>query len=272
MTGMDPVSRRDLWEVISNMVVGDEQTDRKTSVILTTHSMEECEALCPRICIMAGGRMKCLGSAQHLKNRFGKGYQIELKVKQPGQSDSDLDNVISSLTTSHPDSSSNADAESGIQRELFFNLDQTLIALQSVSNDDYLSSKVNLDDPSGYFVYKNAASDVGIELKELAAFCVIEMRLRAVENFFQESYPGSILREVQDTRLRYEVSSEGTKISNLFLKIEEKKDELNLQDYGISQTTLEQVFNMHAAAEEELKQGANYEVPSGGIFACLSGK
>ena len=56
------------------------------------------------------------------------------------------------------------------------------------------------------------------------------------------------------------------------INIEEKKDELNLQDYGISQTTLEQVFNMHAAAEEELKQGANYEVPSGGILACLSGK
>lgn len=42
-----------------NMMEGD-----KTSVILTTHSMEECEALCPRIGIMAGGKLKCLGSAQ----------------------------------------------------------------------------------------------------------------------------------------------------------------------------------------------------------------
>jgi len=37
---------------------------RKTSVILTTHSMEECEALCPRIAIMATGKLRCLGSAQ----------------------------------------------------------------------------------------------------------------------------------------------------------------------------------------------------------------
>ena len=59
------VARRDLWKVISNMVV-DEATgeEKNTSIILTTHSMEECEALCPRIGIMATGQLKCLGSAQ----------------------------------------------------------------------------------------------------------------------------------------------------------------------------------------------------------------
>jgi ABC-type multidrug transport system ATPase subunit len=62
---MDPVSRRDLWGVISNMVSGEQG---KTSVILTTHSMEECEALCPRIGIMATGKLRCLGSAQVNKN------------------------------------------------------------------------------------------------------------------------------------------------------------------------------------------------------------
>merc|ERR1712194_432755 len=65
-TGMDPVARRDLWKVISRMVQGNGSTadEDRTSVILTTHSMEECEALCPRIGIMAGGKLRCLGSAQ----------------------------------------------------------------------------------------------------------------------------------------------------------------------------------------------------------------
>ena len=64
-TGMDPLARRDLWKVISRMVQGSGMADsEKTSVILTTHSMEECEALCQRIGIMAGGKLKCLGSAQ----------------------------------------------------------------------------------------------------------------------------------------------------------------------------------------------------------------
>jgi ATP-binding cassette subfamily A (ABC1) protein 3 len=64
-TGMDPVSRRDLWKVISAMVVGDNNnSDHTCSVILTTHSMEECEALCPRIGIMTGGKLKCIGSGK----------------------------------------------------------------------------------------------------------------------------------------------------------------------------------------------------------------
>ncbi len=63
-TGMDPVSRRELWKVISAMVIGDTDTEYSCSVILTTHSMEECEALCPRIAIMAEGNLKCIGSGK----------------------------------------------------------------------------------------------------------------------------------------------------------------------------------------------------------------
>lgn len=44
-------------------------------------SMEECEALCQRIGIMVGGRVRCLGTSQHLKTRFGKGFQLEARVK-----------------------------------------------------------------------------------------------------------------------------------------------------------------------------------------------
>ena len=43
------------------------------TVIMTSHSMEECEALCSRIGILAAGRLRCLGSVQHLKSRFGAG-------------------------------------------------------------------------------------------------------------------------------------------------------------------------------------------------------
>ncbi|MEQ2202094.1 hypothetical protein XENOCAPTIV_024145, partial [Xenoophorus captivus] len=46
-------------------------------------SMEECEALCTRMAIMVNGRFRCLGSVQHLKNRFGDGYTIILRVAGP---------------------------------------------------------------------------------------------------------------------------------------------------------------------------------------------
>jgi ATP-binding cassette subfamily A (ABC1) protein 3 len=73
------------------MVTGDTiaKEEERTSVILTTHSMEECEALCPRIGIMANGRLRCLGSAQRLKNKFGQGFQIEMKVRLVDPNDDD---------------------------------------------------------------------------------------------------------------------------------------------------------------------------------------
>lgn len=42
--------------------------------------MEECEALCCRLAIMVNGQFQCLGSIQHLKNKFGAGYMVTLKV------------------------------------------------------------------------------------------------------------------------------------------------------------------------------------------------
>ena len=46
--GMDPMARRFMWDIISRIT----NTDRECSVILTTHSMEEAEALCNNIGIM----------------------------------------------------------------------------------------------------------------------------------------------------------------------------------------------------------------------------
>ncbi|KAJ8299979.1 hypothetical protein KUTeg_021498 [Tegillarca granosa] len=76
-TGMDPHSRRFLWDLILNLI-----KDGR-SVILTSHSMEECEVLCTRLAIMVNGQFKCLGSTQHLKNRFGDGYTFTIRLRGP---------------------------------------------------------------------------------------------------------------------------------------------------------------------------------------------
>ncbi|KTG45579.1 hypothetical protein cypCar_00012024 [Cyprinus carpio] len=41
-------------------------------------TMEECEALCTRLAIMVKGQFRCLGSLQHIKNRFGKGFTVKM--------------------------------------------------------------------------------------------------------------------------------------------------------------------------------------------------
>jgi len=43
--------------------------------------MEEADALCSRIAIMVKGSLRCVGSPQHLKSKFGGGYTLEVKLK-----------------------------------------------------------------------------------------------------------------------------------------------------------------------------------------------
>ncbi|RYH30057.1 ATP-binding cassette domain-containing protein [archaeon] len=78
-SGMDPVARRFMWKVIARMST----LESRCSVMLTTHSMEEAEALCSRIGVMVNGQLQCLGSAQHLKHRFGQGFELTLKLLTP---------------------------------------------------------------------------------------------------------------------------------------------------------------------------------------------
>ena len=90
-TGMDPEARRFMWDVISSMTAG-------RTIVLTSHSMEECEALCNRIGIMVSGEFKCLGSLQHLKSRFSEGYSIDLRFAEGKR-----DYVLRALKTTHGD-------------------------------------------------------------------------------------------------------------------------------------------------------------------------
>jgi len=75
-SGMDPLSRRCLYGTIKNVI-----KDRR-SVLITSHSMEECDVLCSRIAIMVNGKFSCLGSPQYLKRKYGYGYTITLRLNE----------------------------------------------------------------------------------------------------------------------------------------------------------------------------------------------
>ncbi|KAL8581035.1 hypothetical protein ACOMHN_012686 [Nucella lapillus] len=74
-TGMDPATRRLVWRSILMA------TQRGQSVLLTSHSMDECDSLCSRLAIMVNGQLKCIGSPQHLKHKFGDGYTVVLHLQ-----------------------------------------------------------------------------------------------------------------------------------------------------------------------------------------------
>uniref|UniRef100_A0A4W5NQN0 P-type phospholipid transporter n=1 Tax=Hucho hucho TaxID=62062 RepID=A0A4W5NQN0_9TELE len=144
-TGMDPKARRALWNCIHSVI------KEGRSVVLTSHSMEECEALCTRMAIMVNGRFRCLGSVQHLKNRFGDGYTIILRVAGP---DPDLPPVM---------------------------------------------------------------------------------------KFIESKLPGSTLKEKHRNMLQYQLSSSLTSLAHIFSILAKNKDLLRIEDYSVSQTTLDQV-------------------------------
>uniref|UniRef100_A0A3P9L2N4 P-type phospholipid transporter n=1 Tax=Oryzias latipes TaxID=8090 RepID=A0A3P9L2N4_ORYLA len=145
-TGMDPKARRFLWDCILSVI------KEGRSVVLTSHSMEECEALCTRMAIMVNGRFQCLGSIQHLKNRFGDGYTLIVRV---GGCPPDL---------------------------------------------------------------------------------------KPVEDFVEETFPGSVLKEKHHNTLQYQLLSQEGALAKIFTELTDHQQELDLEDYSVSQTTLDQVF------------------------------
>ncbi|CAG8486112.1 3807_t:CDS:10 [Ambispora leptoticha] len=93
-TGLDPDVRRTIWSIIANAKQG-------KTIILTTHSMEEADALCDRLGIMAAGHLRCLGSPLHLKQKHGTGYQISFNVVATASLDHACDQIIALLPYPH---------------------------------------------------------------------------------------------------------------------------------------------------------------------------
>ncbi|XP_054980053.1 ATP-binding cassette sub-family A member 2 isoform X2 [Sorex araneus] len=170
-TGMDPKARRFLWNLILDLI----KTGR--SVVLTSHSMEECEALCTRLAIMVNGRLRCLGSIQHLKNRFGDGYMITVRTK----------------------------------------------------------SSQNVKD---------------------------------VVRFFNRNFPEAVLKERHHTKVQYQLKSERISLAQVFSKMEQVVGVLGIEDYSVSQTTLDNVFVNFAKKQSDNLEQREAE-PSSGLQSPL---
>ena len=77
-SGLDPKSRKRMWRLIEKI----SKETKHCSVILTTHSMEEAEALSTKLGIMIKGNLICFGSCQHIKEKYAKSYDLYLKLRK----------------------------------------------------------------------------------------------------------------------------------------------------------------------------------------------
>jgi len=88
-TGLDPASKRQLWDLISHQ-------KKKCMLLLTTHAMEEADALCDRLGIIVDGELKCIGASSELKQKFGGGYKVSITVTD-SQYENDAKQLLLSL-------------------------------------------------------------------------------------------------------------------------------------------------------------------------------
>lgn len=85
-TGLDPSSRRELWEIIESFTAADK------TVMLTTHYMEEAERLCDRVAIFDNGKIISEGTPNTLIQSLGAEHVIEFATDRPLEQN-DLDSL-----------------------------------------------------------------------------------------------------------------------------------------------------------------------------------
>ncbi len=85
-TGLDPQARRNLWELVLDI------RKRGTTVIITTHYMDEAEILCDRVAIIDAGRIIALDTPDKLIDQLvNKGFEKERQVKKANLEDVFID-------------------------------------------------------------------------------------------------------------------------------------------------------------------------------------
>ncbi|KAL0484587.1 ATP-binding cassette sub-family A member [Acrasis kona] len=85
-TGLDPLSRRGIWEALQKL-----KKDR--TILLITHSMEEADILGDTVAILKQGSLECCGTSLYLKNHYGIGYNLYV-IKNEGCVEDNVTQVV----------------------------------------------------------------------------------------------------------------------------------------------------------------------------------
>eukprot|EP00357_Protocruzia_adherens_P001746 CAMPEP_0114999170 /NCGR_PEP_ID=MMETSP0216-20121206/15983_1 /TAXON_ID=223996 /ORGANISM="Protocruzia adherens, Strain Boccale" /LENGTH=552 /DNA_ID=CAMNT_0002363987 /DNA_START=182 /DNA_END=1840 /DNA_ORIENTATION=- len=232
-TGMDPEARRFMWTVISNITA----LRKQSAVILTTHSMEEAEALSTKIAIMVAGRYKCLGTAQHLKSKFGKGFELDFKVQTPKEDELKefmLKNGITPNTM----------------------LDTTTVQTLLTTNlkTPNLVGEITADGV-GQVIYEEIRTHGAISSDIFIEWWFVETRGINLFTFLSENFEKFDLYEHFQTFFKFRIFDDSLSVGSIFNLFEDNKQKLFISEYSLSQTTLEQIF--HGLANDSIRKKAH---------------
>ncbi|CAI9301359.1 unnamed protein product [Lactuca saligna] len=263
-TGMDPIAKRFMWEVISRLST----RSGKTAVILTTHSMNEAQALCTRIGIMVGGKLRCIGSPQHLKTRFGN--HLELEVKPTEVKSGDLENLCQMIQERlfdvplHPrgifgdlevcirgdDSITSEDASA---TEISLSKEMIILIGRWLGNEERIRSLTDNVIGSGAAfneqLPEQLARDGGLPLPIFSEWWLAKEKFSMIDSFVLASFPGATSQGSNGLSVKYQLPrGEDFSLADVFGLIERNRNRLGIAEYSISQSTLETIFSHFAAA------------------------
>lgn len=238
-TGVDPVAARRLWGVVAAAAPS-------ATTILTTHSLEEAEALCGRIGIMVGGRLRALGSAAQLRERFGGGYSLEARAPPPPRG------AVDALAARAAEwaRARGGGGGSGALRVARRELEPLCAALGAPPG----AAAGVCEAGAGWALHGayGRAADGALPAQDVAAWLADELSVaRAVEGVAC-AFPGAALRERAGAALRFTLphaggaaraGGGGRRLSELFKAAEELQAGGALASFSIAALPLEAVFN-----------------------------
>ena len=222
-TGMDPEARRFMWSVIHKI------STKGSSVIMTTHSMDEAETLCKRMGIMVNGEFVCLGKANEIKEKYGFGYEIDVRIKPINQIT--LEEIL---------------AKYSFEKELLVNKNNVESILNTMGKNYFMEELK--EGRLGKRIIKS------IELNKGVYIGVIINWIHFAENAIKFIHKGKdyfeqiILAEHIENNFLFKMKkgNDVKSIGFFFGLFEESKEECHVTEYSIQQTSLEQIFNKFA--------------------------
>ena len=228
--GMDPEARRFMWSVIHKMST----KGRKSSVIMTTHSMEEAETLCKRMGIMVNGEFVCLGTADEIKEKYGYGFEANIRIKPFNQ-----EHQIELLKKYDLDINFKVNSE---------NINNILNTLGKSNYKDELKFG-RLGERIIKNININQSINIGVLLNWLFFVENALKFIKAGQNYFDEII---LLEHIENNFLfKLKKGNNVKSIGFFFGLFESKKNECNITEYSIQKTSLEQIFNKFAAYQRK---------------------
>lgn len=217
-SGMDPEARRFMWSIIGKI-----STEKKQStVVLTTHSMEEAEALSSKMAIMVEGKIECIGPVQKLKSKYGKGFEVEVKLNLASKDE--IAKLKQKVGINH-------------EREL---TSQEILAIFETAGVPELRSELRKDGKCST-IFNMIEQKGKVNQNLVLESVIISTKVKSLEAFLKNHFQSFELIESVNTFFRYKLP-EGQRISKLFGELERNQVSLCLSQYSVKQTTIEQIF------------------------------